>query len=112
MICNSFLPWCFDLNDLLEDERATANETAEEKTEAEWLEVVRRKTAARRESTKRRAKRLEVVRQNIAAQIQLKTKCMVRQNTVAQIESRQKASSSPLIYYVMCLTFYLKIFPE
>ena len=31
--------------------------------------------------------------------------------TVAQIESRRTAGSLPLIYYVMCLTFYLKIFP-
>ena len=29
---------------------------------------------------------------------------------VAQIESRKTGGSSPLIYYVMCLTFYLKIF--
>ena len=37
---------------------------------------------------------------------------MVRQKTVAQIESRKTAGSLPLIYYVMCLTFYLKIFPS
>ena len=50
-------------------------------------------------------------RKTVAAQIQLNTKCMVRQNTVARIESRKTAGSLPLIYYVMCLTFYLKIFP-
>ena len=57
-----------------------------------------------------RAERLEVVRQNMAAQIQIKTKCMVTQKQ-SQIESRKTAGSLPLIYYVMCLTFYLKIFP-
>ena len=55
--------------------------------------------------------RLEVVRQNTAGQIMLKTKCMVRQNTVSRIESRKTAGSLPSVYYVMCLTFYLKIFP-
>ena len=79
--------------------RATANETAEEKTAAEWLEDVRWKTAAwlEQEAAEERAERLEVVRQNIAAQIQLKTKRMVRQNTVARIESRKTAGSLPLI---------------
>ena len=57
-----------------------------------------------------RAERLEVVRQNMAAQIQIKTKCMVTQKQ-SQIESRKTAGSLPLIYYVMYLTFYLKIFP-
>ena len=47
----------------------------------------------------------------IAAQIQLKTKCMIRQNTVARIQSRKTVGSLPLIYYVMCFTFSLKIFP-
>ena len=31
--------------------------------------------------------------------------------TVARIESRKTAGSFPLIYYEMCLTFYLKILP-
>ena len=45
----------------------------------------------------------------LAAQIQIKTKSMVRQ-TQSRLESRKTAGSFPLIYYVMCLTFYLQIF--
>ena len=55
--------------------------------------------------------RLEVVRQNTTAQILIMTKWMVRQNTVSRIESRKTAGSLPSVYHVMCLTFYLKIFP-
>ena len=51
-----------------------------------------------------------VIRQNIAAQIQLKT-VHGKTKTVAQIGSRKTAGSFPSIYYVMSLTFYLKIFP-
>ena len=40
-----------------------------------------------------------------------KDKVHGKTKTVTQIESRKTPGSFPLIYYVMCLTFYLKIFP-
>ena len=40
-----------------------------------------------------------------------KDKMHGKTKTVARIESRKTTGSLPLIYYVMCLTFYLKIFP-
>ena len=41
----------------------------------------------------------------------VKVKMHGKTKTVAQIESRKTAGSLPLIYCVICLTFYLKIFP-
>ena len=61
--------------------------------------------------TNKPVKNNRVKRQNIAAQIQIKTKCMVRQKQSHELSQEKTAGSLPLIYYVMCLTFYLKIFP-
>ena len=41
----------------------------------------------------------------------VKVKMHGKTKTIARIESRKTAGSLPSVYYVMCLTFYLKIFP-